>query len=139
MKSYWKEHENVENESMECCNSAFTCSSSFDISNILISEVTSYSQFHQDLKSSFFTNFLMPKNYKHKLQVQKSLAKHFRTKKMLVKCERDWGPKAQLFPFQLITPLRLPPKPRRPVIRNSDESCKLIFLPIVQKPIIFVK
>ena len=47
-------------------------------------QLMSYSQFHQHFMSSYFANFLLPKNFKHKLQVQKSCAKHLCTKSIVI-------------------------------------------------------
>ena len=49
-------------------------------------------QFLQPFTSSICANFLAPKNYKPK---QKSCSKHFRTKKLLVKCWWNW-PKVEV-------------------------------------------
>ena len=46
---------------------------------------SSSSQFHQHFTGILFAIFQVPKNYKHKLQVQKSCAKLFRSK-LPVKC-----------------------------------------------------
>ena len=48
------------------------------------------SQFHQHFTSCFCANFLSPKKYKPKPEVQKSCLKDFCTKKMLVKCWDTW-------------------------------------------------
>jgi len=44
-------------------------------------KLTPVSQFHEHFTSSFFANFLLPKNYKHKLWAQKSFAKKLLLKK----------------------------------------------------------
>ena len=47
-------------------------------------------QFHQHFMSSFCANLLAPKTYKAKMYIQKSCLKGFCTKKLLVKCWRNW-------------------------------------------------
>ncbi len=47
-------------------------------------------QFHQCFMSNFCTNILAPKTYKAKLYIEKSYAKHFRTKKSCIKCWWKW-------------------------------------------------
>ncbi len=53
---------------------------------ILLKLTYTYSQFHQHFMSSFCANILSPKNYKAKLLVEKSCAKHFCTKRLHIKC-----------------------------------------------------
>jgi len=48
------------------------------------------SQFHQNFMSTFCANILAPKNYKAKLKLEKSFAKHFWTKKAWVKSWWNW-------------------------------------------------
>ena len=48
------------------------------------------SQFHQHFTSCFCSDFLLPKNYKHKLSAHKSCPKDFRTKKAGRKCWWNW-------------------------------------------------
>ncbi len=50
----------------------------------------SCSQRHQHFTSSFWDNILLPENYKVKVYVEWSLEKHFRTKKLLIKCWWNW-------------------------------------------------
>ena len=67
-----------------------------------ISTFSTLSQFHQQFMSSFCTDFLSPKIYKPKLQVQKSWAKHFLTRKLLMKltpCPPSQPCQVQLFHF----------------------------------------
>ncbi len=47
-------------------------------------------QFHQHLASSFWADFLWPKNYKPKLYAHKRCAKQFCTQKLLLKCWWNW-------------------------------------------------
>jgi len=47
-------------------------------------------QLHQHFTSNFFTNILSTKNYKAKLWLEKSWAKHFCPKKLLVICWQNW-------------------------------------------------
>jgi len=50
----------------------------------------SYTQFHQHFTSSFCADIVLTKNYKAKLYLEKSCAKHFHIKKAPVKCSWNW-------------------------------------------------
>jgi len=53
-------------------------------------EIDTYSQVHQYLMSGFCADTLLPKNYKARLEVEKSYEKQFRKKKVLLKCYWNW-------------------------------------------------
>jgi len=50
-----------------------------------VDEIDTFNEFHQHFTSSFCADILVPKNYKEKLYLEKSLKKHFRAKKFQVK------------------------------------------------------